>query len=195
MSLARGLVVGLLLLSLGAGCAYTRTAVGPEGAELWIEDEIFELTDEPVEVRVPITYTDPSMRLYVDDDDIPEREGTLARTEVEPWTSAFLLGCTACTTPACMGAGFVLANPGVFVILLAPLADLFLTVGLNAIASSITRPSWPTVPVVMGCAALGLFPLAGLPYALRVPDEIDVTDEPAPRAALSPLVRSDEVPF
>jgi hypothetical protein len=193
VSLARLLVLGLLAASLGAGCAYTRTARGPAGAELWIEDEVFELGEEPVEVRVPITYTDPEVRLYVNEDDVPAREGTLARTQVEPLTSAALLGCTACTTPVCMGAGFCLANPGALVLLLAPFADLFLTLGFNALASSITRPSWPTIPVVMGCAALGLVPLAGLPFALRVPDEIELDDEPRPSAARSPL--ADEVPF
>lgn len=172
----------------------------PARGELWINDDVAgEVSPGGSEVEVPVTYTDPTWSLYTDDDDVADGSGVLERTDLDPFTTAGLFGCSSLLVPPCVGAGFCVANPTVFVLLLAPLNEVLFVSGLNALRTSVDSPSWPTVPVMVGCALLGLTPLLLLPFALRAPDEISLPVMPSSSSSSSllplPVASSREVAY
>ncbi len=182
-------VVLVTLTALSSSCSYTTMARAPSRAELWIDDELAgEATPGGAEVSVPVSYADPAWFLYVDEDDRAEASGVLARTRLDPLLTSSLCAVSALTTPACMLAGLLSSNPILCVGCLAPLGDVFLQSGVNAISTTADNASWLTIPAVAGCALLGLAPLVLLPFALRVPEEIELPIDPLlpPAAPASP---------
>lgn len=172
---SRALVIALALLLVGPACTYTTTASAPARGALWIDDEpAGEVSPEGAEVRVPVTYLDPTWRLSPDEDDRADASGVLARTRLEPVTTASLCSCSALAVPACGALGVLLANPSTCVLCLAPLSEVFFVSGTNALRTTADSASWATVPVVAACALVGFAPLALLPLTLRVPEEVEL---------------------
>lgn len=175
MSLRARALVACLAAALPSACTYTTSAKAPARGELWIESErAGEASQEGSEVQVPVTYLDPVWFLYLDEDDTADASGTLARTRLDPLTTSSLCACSALTVPACGALGVLLANPAGCVLCLAPLSEVFLLSGTNALRTTADDASFATAPLVAGCALLGFAPLALLPLALRVPEEVEL---------------------
>lgn len=212
MTRVRSLLVVVALLA--SSCTYTTTARAPSRGELWIEgEEAGDASPGGSEVEVPVTYLDPTWALYLDEDEDEDASGVLARTRLEPITTASLCACAGLAVPSCGALGLLVANPTTCIVCLAPLGEVFLLSGTNALRTTPESASWGTVPVVAACALLGFAPLALLPFALRVPEEVELplapgdlpsSSEPstrAPDAALAPSAAvararpDEEVPY
>lgn len=182
-----------LLCFLASACSYTTSVKAPEGGELWIEGErAGEVSPEGAEVEVPLTFQAPTWELYLDEDDTVDATGTLARTRLDPLATSSLCACSALSVPACGALGVLCANPAAFALCLAPLGEVFLLSGANALLTTADNASWATVPVVTACTVLGFAPLLLLPLALRVPEEVEL---PLPEGALSSSSELAPVPL
>lgn len=169
----------LALALAGAGCAQNvnvkvdgpHTTVVVDGENLGAIGP----SGKVIEVRpgfAPLTYV-------VRNGDEPERVGSVARTEPLWWLVALGGAGAVCCAPTFAGIGFCVANPAVIG---APLA-FAVTGDVGALTASFVAPSWFTLPVVTGCTALGMSPLAAALVAETTPPEITLTGKAAPRTS------------
>lgn len=162
--------LALSLVSFGGACAQNVNVKvsGPHTKVVVDGQDLGEVPEngEVIEVRpgmAPLTYVIKS-----DDPSMPERVGTVARTEPVWWLIALGATGAVCCAPTLAGAGFCIANPG---LLGAPLA-FALSGDVGALTASFVAPSWFTLPVVTGCTAAGMAPLGAALAAETVPPEV-----------------------
>lgn len=187
--------VSLALALVASSCSYTATVRAPARGALALEGEpVGDASPGGSEVEVPLTYLDPTFAFAPDEEGAPELSGTLPRTRVDPLAAASLCACSGLAVPACATLGVLAANPTACVVCLAPLGDVFLISGTNALRTTPESASWATVPLVAGCALLGFAPLALLPLALRVPEEVELPLAPVPLPSSSEPSASASAP-
>jgi hypothetical protein len=159
--------LAVLFVAAAAGCAQT-THVKVETAHT---DVLLDGVDiGPVEgdgVDVDVKPGMKPVKYEIRDHDVV-KVGSIARTDAVWWMLALGIGGAACCAPTLASAGFCVANPGVIG---APIACLA-SGDVATLTSSFVAPSWFTLPLVAGCGALGLSPLALALISDQVPKSI-----------------------
>lgn len=183
-------VLGTALL-VSTSCAHPTTFVvdGPVGsdAKVVVEDRYYEPTDGRVVVPVQPGDEPVQWRIEQGTGGPVVGAGAVERTDIE-WPVIVAGTClAACGIPTCAFAGFLLANPAV------PAVPLEVAFNNPAAALvSFQSPTWTTIPLMAGGAAIGALPLLLATIAQSPPDTVrvvagPVVDAPASTPAAPPL--------
>ncbi|MDP2344730.1 MAG: hypothetical protein Q8O67_27520 [Deltaproteobacteria bacterium] len=153
MSRARLLLCALLALGLQACTTTTVLTTTLPHTGLVVDDKDYgPIPDGGIEVEAKPGFAPLPWRLF--DGETVVAEGGVPRTEVVNGIVAGAVAGAVCCIPSAVAAGFCLANPA---LLAAPLTCL--VAGPGVFVSALQAPSWLSIPLSCGGAALGSTPL------------------------------------
>ncbi len=184
-------LLALVVLSLGGGCATTTTlsTAVPHQSVILDDHDLGSIPAAGLIVEVDPGAEPVPWQLMQGDAVVAE--GTLARSEAQWPVVVGAVTAAACCVPSAAAAGFCLANPAIIAGLLT-----CLVVGPGGLIAILQAPSWFTVPLSCAGSAVGTTPLllglvgAAPPAAVELerPPTLPTVPTNAPTAPLASML-------